>query len=58
MALAISGEGHKLKNYQPILMKLYFHVGLRELALDAGYKGSNLSALESSSNFKHTHIFP
>ena len=31
--------------------------GLRELAIEAGYKGSNLSALESSSNFKHMHIF-
>ena len=55
--LPYSGDWHVLKNYQPILMKLYFHAGLRELAIEAGYKGSNLSALKSSSNFKHTHIF-
>ena len=54
--LPYPGDGHKLINYQPILMKLYFHAGLRELAIEAGYKGSNLLALESSSNFKQTHI--
>ena len=54
--LPYPGGWHVLKNYQPIL-KLYFHAGLRELTLEAGYKGTNLSALESSSNFKHTNIF-
>ena len=38
-------------------MKLYFHAGLRELAMAAGYQGSNLTALENLSNFKNTHLF-
>lgn len=55
--LPYPGDWHVLKNYQPVLMKLYFHSGLRELAIDGGYRGSNLTGLETCSNFKHTHIF-
>ncbi len=38
-------------------MNVYFRVGLRELAMAAGYNGSNLTALETSSNFRHTFLF-
>ena len=51
------GDWHVLKNFQPVLMKLYYHAGLRELAQEAGHKGANLTALEFSSNFKHTQLF-
>ena len=51
------GDWHWLKNFQPVLMKVYFHVGLKDLAEQAGYKGSNLTALQTCSNFKHTHVF-
>ena len=51
------GDWHLLKNFQPVLMKVYFHCGLKDLAVQAGYKGSNLTALESCGSFKQTHIF-
>ena len=55
--IPMPGDWHMLKNFQPVLMKIYFHSGLRELAQQAGYEGANLTAFESSSNFKHTHLF-
>ena len=51
------GDWHTLKNVQPVLIKLYHHAGLRQLASEAGYKGNNLTGLESCSHFKHTHVF-
>ena len=55
--LPYPGDWHVLKNFQPVLSKLYHHAGLRDLAAEAGYKGANISGLESCSDFKHTHIF-
>ena len=51
------GDWHMMKNFQPVLMKLYFHAGVLELAIESGYKGANLTALETNSTFKHTHLF-
>ena len=31
------GDWHLLKNYQSVLMKVYYHAGLRDLAEAAGY---------------------
>ena len=42
------GDWHMMKNFQPVLMKLYFHAGVRELAIESGYKGANLTALETN----------
>ena len=35
--LIFPGDWHTLKNYQPILMKVYYHAGLRELTKSCGF---------------------
>ena len=55
--LIYPGDWHLLKNYQKVLMKIYYSAGLKELAEAAGFKGATLTALQNCSNFKHTHHF-
>ena len=55
--LPLIGDWHVLFNYQKVLMKVYFEVGLKDLARAAGFRAETLTSLDSASNFKHTDAF-
>ena len=46
------GDWHFLKNFQEVLVKVYFDAGLRDLAKASGYQSNSIGT-----NFKHTHKF-
>ncbi|PIK61676.1 hypothetical protein BSL78_01380 [Apostichopus japonicus] len=50
------GDWHVLKNIQPVLMKIYWHAGLMEMASTV-HKGATLASLFYCSNFRRTHDF-
>ena len=55
--LPFIGDWHVLYNYQKVLMKVYFAVGLKDLARAAGFRAETLTSLGNASNFKRTHAF-
>ena len=48
----LPGDWHCLKNYQEVLLKIYFDAGLRDLAKASGYQPNSIG-----SNFTRTHHF-
>ena len=44
--LILPGNWHTLKNYQPVLMKMYYTAGLREMAKSSGYRGQTRNSPE------------
>ena len=53
--LPFIGDWYVLFNYQKVLMKVYFEVGLKDLARAAGFRAETLTSLGNASNFKCTH---
>ena len=50
--LPFPGDWHLLKNYQEVLLKIYFDAGLSDLAKISGYLPNSVG-----SNFKRIHHF-
>ena len=55
--LPFPGDFHILKNFQPVLSKVYYDIGLKQLAMASGFRGETLTALQKCSHFKRTHNF-
>ncbi len=55
--LIYPGEWHILANFQPVLMKIYYYAGLKQLAQACGFRAETLRSLEKCSNFSRTHTF-
>lgn len=54
--LPFLGDWHTLKNYQEVIMKIFWHAGLKDVAKLA-HKKMTLQSLATCSSFKRTHRF-
>ena len=55
--IPLPGDWHILKNYQEVIMKVYFGGGLREAAKQAGYSNGVLNLIGACGKFNRTHEF-
>ena len=55
--LPFIGDWHLMKNYQEVLMRVYYDAGLKHLAIAAGFRAETLTHLQKCSNFHHAHHF-
>lgn len=55
--IPMPGDWHILKNYQEVLLKVYFDGGLRETAKQAGYSDGVLNSIGGCNKFKRSHEF-
>ena len=55
--IPMPGDWHILKNYQEVLLKVYFDGGLREAAKQAGYSDGVLNSIGGCNKFKRSHEF-
>ena len=55
--LPFPGDFHILKNFQPVLTKIYIDIGLKQLVAVSGFRGETLTSLQKCSHFKKTHYF-
>ena len=53
--LPFPGDWHILKNFQPVLMKLYWDAGLKDICRQT-HRGETLTSVGACRNFKRTHI--
>ena len=51
------GDWHVLYNCQMVLIKVYFEIGLKDLARATRFRAATLTSLGNASNFKRTHAF-
>ena len=54
--IPLPGDWHILKNYQEVIMKVYFEAGLKDAAKIIGYTEGVLNSIGSRSKFKRTHV--
>jgi len=51
------GDWHLLESFQPVLMKVFFDAGLKQLAETSGYCWETRTSLGTCSNLKRTNSF-
>ena len=51
------GDWHILKNFQPVVFKIFGHSGLRSIAQKAGVKEGTLRLVSECTNFKKMNVF-
>ena len=55
--IPLPGDWHVFKNYQEVLMKVYFEAGLKDAAKTIRYTEGVLNSIGSCSKFKRAHLF-